>query len=144
MPKSLESRAFYVALGGHVAKIRKARGMTQAKLAKEIAVSQQAIFAYELGQRRLSVLNLARMKHAFELKTVDELIEMGDIPPLAVPKAAKGMTPSAIALARRITALKRKQQSVLEDFVDNLEETNNRRGYLPKKVLPRKLLPRAA
>ncbi len=44
-----ESRAYFKALGAHVTTLRKAQGMTQAELARAIGVSQQAVFAYELG-----------------------------------------------------------------------------------------------
>jgi len=54
-----ESRAYFKALGAQVSALRKARGMTQAELARAIGVSQQAVFAYELGDRRISVLVLA-------------------------------------------------------------------------------------
>lgn len=43
----------------------KAIGKTQAELARAIGVSQQALFAYELGERRTSVLVLAKIAKVF-------------------------------------------------------------------------------
>jgi len=60
-----ESRAYFKALGAQVTEMRKARGMTQAELARAIGVSQQAVFAYELGERRISVLVLAKVARIF-------------------------------------------------------------------------------
>lgn len=56
-----ESKRYFAALGAHVARLRRERGMTQAELARALGVSQQAVFAYEIGDRRISVLVLARM-----------------------------------------------------------------------------------
>ena len=60
-----ESRAYFKALGAHVMTLRKSRGMTQAELARAIGVSQQAVWAYELGERRISVLVLAKLSKIF-------------------------------------------------------------------------------
>jgi len=56
-----ESRRYFAALGAHIGLLRKERGMTQSELARAIGVSQQAVFAYELGERRISVLLLSKL-----------------------------------------------------------------------------------
>ena len=48
-----ESRAYFRALGKHITELRKEIGMTQAELARALKVSQQTVFAYELGDRRV-------------------------------------------------------------------------------------------
>jgi transcriptional regulator with XRE-family HTH domain len=58
-----ESGAYFRALGAHVSLLRK--GMTQAELARALGVSQQTVFAYELGDRRVSVLILAKLAKVF-------------------------------------------------------------------------------
>lgn len=60
-----ESKRYFAALGAHVTMLRKARGITQAELARAIGVSQQAVFAYELGERRTSVLVLSKIAKTF-------------------------------------------------------------------------------
>jgi len=52
---SNEERAFFVAFGERLAALRKARGHTQVQLAELLGVSQQAITAYESGQRRVPI-----------------------------------------------------------------------------------------
>lgn len=47
------------------AQLRKSRGMTQAELARALGVSQQAVFAYEIGDGRISVLVLERLARLF-------------------------------------------------------------------------------
>ena len=62
-----ESRAYFRALGAHVTRLRNEHGMTQAELARSLGVSQQTVFAYELGDRRISVLILVKLAKIFEV-----------------------------------------------------------------------------
>lgn len=66
-----ESRTHFEALGAYVTTLRKSRGMTQAELARAIGVSQQAVFSYELGERRISVLVLAKLAKIFAISVED-------------------------------------------------------------------------
>jgi transcriptional regulator with XRE-family HTH domain len=68
----LESRAYFRALGNHISQLRKETGMTQAELARALGVSQQTVFAYELGDRRVSVLMLVKVARIFDT-SVEEL-----------------------------------------------------------------------
>jgi transcriptional regulator with XRE-family HTH domain len=67
-----ESRAYFRALGKHITELRKEIGMTQAELARALGVSQQTVFAYELGDRRVSVLMLVKLARIFDT-SVEEL-----------------------------------------------------------------------
>lgn len=67
-----ESRAYFRSLGKHISELRKAIGMTQAELARALGVSQQTVFAYELGDRRVSVLMLVKLASIFGT-SVEEL-----------------------------------------------------------------------
>ena len=71
-----ESRAYFKALGARITMLRKMRGMTQAELARAIGVSQQAVFAYELGDRRVSVLILVKIATLFSIP-LEELVGLG-------------------------------------------------------------------
>lgn len=57
--------------------------MTQAELARAIVISQQTVFGYELGDRRVSVLILAKLSKVFSI-SVEQL--MGMIAPAPLPK----------------------------------------------------------
>jgi hypothetical protein len=48
--RKAESRAYFRALGKHISELCKEKGM-QAELARALQVSQQTVFAYELGDR---------------------------------------------------------------------------------------------
>lgn len=68
-----ESKRYFAALSAHVCQLRKAHSMTQAELARALGVSQQAVFAYELGDRRISVIVLAKIARVFGM-SLNELI----------------------------------------------------------------------
>ena len=118
-----ESRAYFTALGAHVCQLRKTRGMTQAELARAIGVSQQAVFAYELGDRRISVLALAKISKVFHIP-VEELVGMPK-----VVRAAKGrrLSPRCVRHAERLLALSKTQQRFVIRIIDVLEDGNSRR-----------------
>lgn len=52
---SVESRAYLKALGQRLARHRRAQGITQTELADILHVSQQTMFAYQAGERRVSL-----------------------------------------------------------------------------------------
>jgi transcriptional regulator with XRE-family HTH domain len=113
-----ENRNFFKSLGAHVCLLRKSRGMTQAELARAIGVSQQAVFAYELGQRRISVLTLTKLGRVFALSP-QELIRMDP------PSRHKGrLSPRAMRHAQRIQALTKTQQRFVVRIIDVLESMN--------------------
>lgn len=119
-----ESKSYFAALGRHVSSLRKTKGMTQAELARAIGVSQQAVFAYELGDRRISVLVLAKIANAFTVP-VEKLIGMAQ--PARAPK--RRLSPRAARHAERLQALPRTQQRFVVRILDVLEDANqdNRR-----------------
>jgi transcriptional regulator with XRE-family HTH domain len=118
-----ESRAYFKALGAHVSMLRKSRGMTQAELARAIGVSQQAVFAYELGERRISVLVLAKLAKIFAV-SVEEMVGLSK--PVRVPQGR--LSPRCVRHAERLQALSKTQQRFLIRIIDVLEDINRRRG----------------
>ena len=116
---SPEAQAYYKALGAHIALLRKVKGMTQAELARAIGVSQQAVFAYEIADRRVSVFMLVKLTQVFST-TADKLI--GLAPPVRVPK--RRLSPRAMRHAERLQALSKTQQRFLIRIIDMLEAAN--------------------
>lgn len=114
-----ESRVYFRALGVYITQLRKARGMTQAELARSIGVSQQAVFAYELGERRVSVLILAKIARIF-LVPVEEMVGMAK--PLRIRQGR--LSPKAIRHAERLQALTKTQQRFVVRIIDVLEDAN--------------------
>lgn len=116
-----ESHAYYKSLGAHIALLRKSRGMTQAELARAIGVSQQAVFAYELGERRVSVFILVKLGKVFS-SPVEEL--MGVSKPVRIPK--RRLSPRAMRHAERLQGLSKTQQRFVVRIIDMLEVSNGR------------------
>lgn len=55
MTISSDERQFFVTMGERIARLRKARNMTQTQLAEVLGVAQQTVQAYEAGSRRIPV-----------------------------------------------------------------------------------------
>jgi len=111
-----ESRAYFKALGSHVAALRKNHGMTQAEMARALGVSQQAVFAYELGDRRVSVLILRKIAKVFA-------VPLEDLAELSKPeRVRKGrLSPRAMRHAQRLQGLSKTHQRFVIRIIDVLE-----------------------
>ncbi len=118
-----ESRAYFTALGKRVTQLRKSRGMTQAELARALGVSQQAVFAYEIGDRRISVLVLERLARLFRLN-IDQFLGFAPEPPVR----KRRLSPRAMRHAERLQALSKTQQRFIVRILDVLEEHNKNSG----------------
>jgi len=118
-----ESRVYFAALGKRVTQLRKSRGMTQAELARALGVSQQAVFAYEMGDRRISVLVLERLARLFRLN-IDQFLGFAPEPPVR----KRRLSPRAMRHAERLQALSKTQQRFVVRILDVLEEHNRNRG----------------
>jgi transcriptional regulator with XRE-family HTH domain len=120
MVSKQESSAYYKALGAYIAQLRRAKGMTQAELARTIGVSQQAVFAYETSERRVSVYVLIKMAKVFSIP-VDQL--MGISKPVRIPK--RRVSARAVRHGERLQALTKTQQRFVLRILDMLEEEND-------------------
>ena len=70
---STEERAFFIAFGERIAALRKTHGITQVQLAETLGVSQQAITAYETGQRRVPISMLPLLAETLDT-SIEDLI----------------------------------------------------------------------
>ncbi|GFE84666.1 hypothetical protein GCM10011487_66660 [Steroidobacter agaridevorans] len=117
-----ESRVYFAALGKRVTRLRMSQGMTQAELARALGVSQQAVFAYEIGERRISILVAGRLARLFSL-TMDQFLGFAPEP------TKKGrLSPRAMRHAERLQALSKTQQRFVVRILDVLEKHNKSRG----------------
>jgi DNA-binding XRE family transcriptional regulator len=57
VPIGTGEKAFFVQLGARIAGLRKEQGITQVQMAELLKVSQQTINAYEVGRRRMQVID---------------------------------------------------------------------------------------
>ena len=112
-----ESRAYFRALGAHISVLRKEHGMTQAELARALGVSQQTVFAYELGDRRVSVLIVAKLAKVFDTP-VEDLMGMRK----AQVAAKHRLSPAGMRHAERFQQLKKTDQRFVKKIIDVLME----------------------
>jgi len=105
-----DERAFFVALGARIARLRKEAGITQVQLAQTLEVSQQTVNAYEMGHRRVPVSMLPALARTLGV-SVEALI--GE--PEAPARARRGPAPKLAQHMARISQLpKTKQRFVME------------------------------
>lgn len=112
-----ESRAYFRSLGMHISELRKEQGMTQAELARVLGVSQQTVFAYELGDRRVSLFMLVKVGEVFGMP-VEELIGMRK----AQLSAKRRPSPAGMRHAERFQQLRRTEQRLVKKIIDVLLE----------------------
>lgn len=121
-----EVHEFYVLLGQHIEEHRKAMGWTQAELARHCKVSQQTIFAYERGDRKVPVIMLIRMAKAFQAD-VQDMMALKAIEP---KKKKTRLSPRARRLAFKLQGLKKTEQRVVQVVIESLELNNQRQQAL--------------
>jgi transcriptional regulator with XRE-family HTH domain len=112
-----ESRTYFRALGKRIEILRKEIGMTQAELARAIGVSQQTIYAIEIGARRVSVLMLAKLAPIFQI-SVEQL--MGTSTPQL--RTNRHPSPAGMRHAERFQQLSRTEQRFVKKIIDVLME----------------------
>lgn len=116
-----ESKQYFAAVGANLTRARKAKGYTQAELAQRIGVSQQAVFAYELGERRVSLFILNKLSNVLGVR----IEELAGARPLRASRSSKRrLSPRAQRHAERLQALSKTQQRFVIRIIDNLEEHN--------------------
>lgn len=110
----VESRAYYRELGKHITELRKEIGMTQAELARALKVSQQTVFAYELGDRRVAVFTLVKLARIF-----DTSVE--GLSGLKMPvRPRRRLSPAGVRHAERYQALSKTRQRFVARLIDVL------------------------
>src|SRR5688572_15951600 len=109
-----EPRAYFRALGKHITELRKGIGMTQAELARTLKVSQQTVFAYELGDRRVAVFTLVKLARIFDT-SVEELSG------LKMPiRPKRRLSPAGVRHSERYQQLSKTEQRFVKRIIDTL------------------------
>lgn len=88
--------------------------MTQVELARALGVSQQTVFAYELGDRRASVLILVKLSRIFNT-TVEELAGLR-----MQVRPKRRLSPAGIRHAERYQMLSKTRQRFVGRMIDML------------------------
>lgn len=110
---SQEERAFFVAFGERMAALRKAQGVTQVQLAETLGVSQQAITAYESGQRRVPISALPALAEALGT-TIEGVIGLN----AKRSPSKRGPQPKIAQQLEQIRALPATKQRMVAQMID--------------------------
>lgn len=119
MAISQEERAFFIAFGERLAGLRKAQGLTQIQLAEQLGVSQQAVTAYESGQRRVPISMLPALAGTLGV-TVEELIGT----PARRGAGKRGPAPKLQRQLEQVSALPKAQQRFVMQMLDTVLQQN--------------------
>lgn len=112
---STEERAFFIAFGERIAALRKTHGITQVQLAETLGVSQQAITAYETGQRRVPISMLPLLADTLDT-SIEELIGT----PAKRRASKRGPASKLQQQLERISALPKPQQRFVMQMIDTV------------------------
>lgn len=112
---SSDERAFFIAFGERLAQQRKAQGLTQVQLAEALGVSQQAVTAYESGQRRVPISLLPLLAQTLGT-TMDALI--GTPEPRTTGK--RGPAPKLLHQLEQVSRLPKAQQKFVSQMLDTV------------------------
>ena len=121
MAISNEERAFFVTFGERMAALRKAQGLTQVQLAELLDVSQQAITAYESGQRRVPISTLPLLARTLGV-SMEDLIGV----PASRSTGKRGPAPKLQQQLERVHALPKAKQRMVSEVLDSLLAQANR------------------
>lgn len=105
--------AYFRSLGKRVRALRQMHEMTQAELARRLGVSQQAVFAYELGDHRVPVDVLEKLAKLFRM----HMEQILNTEPCSAPPACR-LSPR---LSRHVETLKQLSRTEIR-FVLRLTE----------------------
>ena len=107
-PMTQGEKAFFKAMGGRIAQLRKDSAISQVQLAEMMAVSQQTVVSWEVGRRGVPVSVVPALARALG-STVETLVGEEERP------AKRGPTPKLLQQLERLSALpKPKQRAVME------------------------------
>jgi transcriptional regulator with XRE-family HTH domain len=107
-------RAFFAALGGRIARLRKQQDITQVQLAELLGITQQTLNSYETGRRRVPVSLLPLL--AKRLGVAVEALLDDD----AKAAAKRGPVPKLQQQMDRITQLPRARQQFVMEVIESV------------------------
>lgn len=118
MAISDDERAFFVALGQRITIQRKAQDITQAQLAEQLGISQQAMNSFEKGRRRVPVSLLPVIAQTLDT-TLDALVAHDATPAATAPKK-RGPQKKLRQQLAQIEALPLAKQRAIAQVLDSV------------------------
>lgn len=116
-----DEKAFFKALGGRIAALRKDSGITQVQLAAAMEVSQQTVASWEVGRRGVPVASLPLLARTLGV-SVETLIGEKTAP------ARRGPTPKLQQQVERLSRLPQAKQRVVMEMLEGFLNQTARTG----------------
>ena len=113
-PMTQDEKAFFKAMGAHIAEARKGSSITQVQLAETMGVSQQTVASWEVGRRGVPVSVLPLLARTLGT-TVEALI--GET---ARTPAKRGPTPKLQQQVERLSRLPKSKQRVVMEMLEGV------------------------
>ena len=113
-PMAAKEKSFYAGLGRRIADRRKAQGITQVELAKDLGIAQQTMAHYEGGVSRIAVETLSQLAVALDT-SVEALIGTS-----TRSTNKRGPAPKLQQQLERITQLPKAQQRFVIQMLDTV------------------------
>lgn len=110
-----EEKAFYLALGQRIARLRKEQNITQVQLAETLGIAQQTMAHYEVGRLRVSVVTLPALANALGA-TIEELLSEDT----QNTKGKRGPTSKLQQQLEQISQLPKTKQRFVIDMLDTV------------------------
>jgi transcriptional regulator with XRE-family HTH domain len=114
MAISQSEREFFVMLGKRITRLRKENHITQVQLAETLGVSQSAMTAYELGQRRVPMSALPTLARTLGVSPEELLGET------STPSRKRGPTPKLQQHMERISQLPKSKQRLVMEVLESM------------------------
>lgn len=118
MAISADERAFFIALGARIASYRKVQDMTQAELAEQLGISQQAMNSFEKGRRRVPVSLLPVIAQVLE--TTPNALVAQDAPAAHVKPKKRGPQKKIRQQLEQIETLPPPKQRAIAQVLDSM------------------------
>lgn len=110
-------RDYFRALGRRIKQLREKHGMAQHELARLLEVSQQTVFSYEGGHRRVRLDMIPTLMMALQVEC-DVLLGLRPLASLAPPEAR--VSPQVLRLAEDISQLTKDDRRIIIRMVEAL------------------------
>lgn len=114
----MRNHDFHRALGKRITALRKEFELTQAELARVLGVSQQTVFAFELGDRRISIDKVPLLTRTFGM-SADQLL--GIVPVPSLPRART--SPAELRLVEQVRSLSMTDRRVVRRVAEALKRS---------------------
>jgi transcriptional regulator with XRE-family HTH domain len=108
-----DDKLFFKELGQRIAKLRKAKSMTQGQLCEYLGISQQHMASFEKGIRKVPASMLPILAQLFGI-SADELVGLKD------PEAKRGPMPKLQRQIEQVGLLPKAKQKFVSEMLDTV------------------------